>query len=205
MALLSACSGSSRFDQSKYEKKYEGRSVEQLQEIINNNPDNLEAITQLAREYMELGWANEAKKEEYWRLGFDNFMKAAQKGHVVAQYDVGVNYVNGWGVEKDAKKAYEWWTKSAAEGYPSAEAAIGKCYFNGWGVKKNYEEACKWWKKAAEANDLDGMIALAYSYFSGTGVAKDDEKGLEWAQKAADMGDDSALAYYKYVVIGEEN
>lgn len=199
------CAGKSRFDESKYEKIYEGQSIEQLQEMIRNNPDNLEAITQLAREYMDLGWSDETQKDHYWKLGFDNFMKAAQKGHVVAQYDVGVNYVTGWGVEKDEKKAYEWWTRSAQEGYPSAEAAIGKCYFNGWGVEKNDEEACRWWKKAAEANDLDGMIALAYSYFNGTGVTKDDKKGLYWAQKAADKGDDSALQYYKYVVIGEDD
>lgn len=205
LIIAGGCMGKSRFDESKYEKIYEGQSIEQLQEIIKKNPDNLEAITQLAREYMDLGWNDETKKDYYWELGFDNFMKAALKGHVVAQYDVGVNYVNGWGVEKDEKKAYEWWTKSAQEGYPSAEAAIGKCYFNGWGVEKNDEEACRWWKKAAEANDLDGMIALAYSYFNGSGVTKDDKKGLYWAQKAADKGDDSALQYYKYVVIGEDN
>ncbi|MDE7159698.1 MAG: sel1 repeat family protein [Muribaculaceae bacterium] len=201
--MVWSCSNVNKYDESKYERKYEGYSEERLKKIIDDNPSNLEAYAELGRHYMELGWSDTITQDKYWALGCENFKRAGERGHAIAQYNVGVCYINGWGVEKDENEAYKWWMMGASQGYPSAEAAVGKCHFNGWGVPKDEKEAMKWWRKAADSNDIDGMVAMAYSYFMGTGVEKDNEEGLKWAQKAADLGDDSALMYYKYVVIGD--
>jgi uncharacterized protein len=50
-------------------------------------------------------------------------------------------YKNGYGVEKDYKKAVEWYIKSAEQGNPSAQNNLGFMYYNGYGVEKDYKKA----------------------------------------------------------------
>lgn len=50
--------------------------------------------------------------------------KQAEGGGMTAQYDIGVRYWNGNGVEKDTKKAREWVQKSADQGYGPAKTFL---------------------------------------------------------------------------------
>ena len=49
----------------------------------------------------------------WWKL-------AAEQGNMSAQYDLGICYYNGHGVERDFEKAMELWRKSAAQGNADA-------------------------------------------------------------------------------------
>ncbi len=46
-------------------------------------------------------------------------------------------------VEKDEKKAIEWYQKAADQGDASAQYNLGVCYANGGGVEKNDRMAAK--------------------------------------------------------------
>ena len=62
--------------------------------------------------------------------------KAAEKGEALAQFILGTCYLNGNGVEKDEKEAFQWFLKAAEQGYAQAQYNVGLCYLNGGGVEK---------------------------------------------------------------------
>ncbi len=116
------------------------------------------------------------------------YKKAATQGYAKAQYNLGVMYRNGQGVEKDDEKAVEWYRKAADQGYADAQCKLGFMYSYGYGVEKDYEKALEWTRKAAEQGYAKAQYNLGLMYRNGEGVEKDDEKALEWYRKAADLG-----------------
>ena len=48
------------------------------------------------------------------------FRKAAEQGHISAQYRLGLRYVRGRGVPKNIVQAYMWWSLAALEGHQKA-------------------------------------------------------------------------------------
>ena len=82
-------------------------------------------------------------------------MKAAEQGDASAQFNLGVCYGHGEGVEKDYKEAFKWYLKAAEQGDASAQVNVGAIYCNGRGVEKDYVEAYAWLNiSAANGNEL---------------------------------------------------
>ena len=73
---------------------------------------------------------------------------AADKGHKKAQYRLGMCYKEGYGVEKDRKKAFALFQKSAKQGYAKAQYQVAKAYLKGKGVAADQAQAKSWLKKA---------------------------------------------------------
>src|SRR2546428_12564123 len=63
--------------------------------------------------------------------------KEADSGDTNAMYKLGVTYLRGDGVPKDAAKAAEWWQKAAAQGDAEAQRGFGRMYYDGDGVPKD--------------------------------------------------------------------
>ena len=63
--------------------------------------------------------------------------------------EMGVMYINGYGVTKDYTKAEKWFKKAAESGNAKAMNNMGVIYANGLGVAVNQTEALRWFKKAA--------------------------------------------------------
>ena len=51
----------------------------------------------------------------------EEWKKSAEQGDAEAQYELGMAYYFGQGVEQDDKQAIEWYTKSAEQGNTSAQ------------------------------------------------------------------------------------
>lgn len=60
--------------------------------------------------------ANAALARKDYDSAFTKFLSLAQHGNATAQFNVGAFYINGQGVQKDEKRAYEWFAKSASQG-----------------------------------------------------------------------------------------
>jgi TPR repeat protein len=60
--------------------------------------------------------ANAALAQKDYSEAFPKFLALAQQGNASAQFNVGVFFLNGQGVQKDQKQAYDWFAKSAAQG-----------------------------------------------------------------------------------------
>jgi TPR repeat protein len=58
-------------------------------------------------------------------------------------------YQHGEGVDKDYKKAVEWFEKAAEEGLAAAQFHLGQMYESGWGVGQSDSMAMRWFAKAA--------------------------------------------------------
>ena len=54
------------------------------------------------------------------------YHKAAEQGHVAAQYKLGSCYENGYGVKKDKDRAKEWYRRAAEQGHKEAKKRLSK-------------------------------------------------------------------------------
>ena len=94
-------------------------------------------------------------------------------------------YLNGYGVERDSKKAAHWFLEAAKEGSHHAQMALGYSYLNGNGVEQNYKKAFYWLSLAAPYFPA-AERGLAECYYHGWGVKKDYEKALSLFLKLVD-------------------
>ncbi|EFC37869.1 predicted protein [Naegleria gruberi] len=126
------------------------------------------------------------------------YLKAAEKGHAAAHYNIAGFYHEGMGVKQDYSKAMEWNLKAAEKGDKFALFNIGYMYSNGEGVKKNYAKAMEWYLKADEHNSADAQHNIAQFYYYGQGVQKDNAKAMEWYLKSAGNGTSGVSSAAKY-------
>lgn len=77
-------------------------------------------------------------------------IQKANQGDAEAQYNLGVAYYNGEGVEQSHSKAVYWYQKSAEQGDADAQYNLGVAYYNGEGVDKSYSKTVYWLRKACE-------------------------------------------------------
>lgn len=68
----------------------------------------------------------------------------------IAQLNLGAQYENGQGIEKDLGKAAYWYQKAAEQGVDGAQYNLGICYYYGKGVTIDVQKAKYWLKKAAD-------------------------------------------------------
>lgn len=76
----------------------------------------------------------------------------AEQGDAGAEYNLGVMYGKGQGVQKDLAEAVKWYRLAAAQGVGAAQSNLGQLYANGQGVSQDYVEAAKWLPRACGAD-----------------------------------------------------
>ena len=74
----------------------------------------------------------------------------AQAGDVFAQYEVGMLYINGWGIEPDIEKGAEWIKKSADTGYFIAMDDLATLYKERALGSGREKDAWRYYLKAAD-------------------------------------------------------
>lgn len=116
------------------------------------------------------------------------FYKAAERGHAIAQNNLGVMYYKGDGVAQDYVESVKWYRKSAEQGYADAQRNLGLIYYKGDGVAQDYKEAEKWFYKAASQENAKAQYTLGIMNEFGIGVARNGERAIYWYRKAANNG-----------------
>ena len=130
---------------------------------------NLKKTSSTATNQLESGnVTNESTNEVGSR--FAQLKASAEQGDTEAQFNLGIIYAKGIGVEKDAAKSFEWIHKAAEQGNVVAQGLVGWMYDIGDGVNENRVEAAKWYLKAAEQGDIVSENNLALLYDNGDGV-----------------------------------
>ncbi|MDO9476410.1 MAG: tetratricopeptide repeat protein [Pseudohongiella sp.] len=129
------------------------------------------------------------------------FTVAADAGLHLAQYNLGVMYYTGEGVDQDYELAFKWTRMAAEQGHINAQFNLGTMFYNGLGMRSslftrwplsliyrqsNFEEAVKWYGYAAEYDHGEAQYNLATMYENGEGVAQDLIKAYVWARLAYD-------------------
>jgi TPR repeat protein/predicted acylesterase/phospholipase RssA len=145
--------------------------------------------------------------EKNQKKAIDYFKLAAEKGHTDAQnnlnmifevgpnqknteaeFNLGLSYLLGIGVEKDEKKAIEYFEMAAKQGNINAQLSLGKCYLDGYGVEKDVKKAVQYYETAANQGHAEARFVLGKCYLNGNGIEKDMKKAIQYFETAISQG-----------------
>lgn len=112
----------------------------------------------------------------------------AEGGDASAQWNLGLLYERGNGIEQNYALAAEWYHKAAKQGFSDAQASLGNLYTLGRGVKRDYAKAAEWYRMAADQDNPFAQWQFSGLYYNGLGVRQDYAEAVKWMRKAADHG-----------------
>ena len=122
------------------------------------------------------------------RGALEMYERAADQGNISSMARLGVIYLRGEGVAKDAGKARVLFEEAVDAGNADAMVYLGLMYERGNGVGEDHKAAFGLYQRAADAGNRYGIRNLADLYSDGNGVAKDPKKAAELYRRAAEMG-----------------
>ena len=120
---------------------------------------------------------------------FPLYLQAANQGHMMAQYSLGLMYQKGNGTTKNLQQSFYWFKKAAQQDYVWAQNILGEMYLKGEGTNKDLNKAVYWIEKSAKNNHIWSQYNLAKLYLKGEGVKKDAQQAVYWYRQAAKQGD----------------
>lgn len=183
-----------------------------LKEIGRSEDDSENLLS--ASELNDLG--AKAKKEGNYKKAVGYLRKSADKGYVLAMFNLGMCYEQGVGLNPSILEAWSWYKKAADKGYAPAMNSLGAicekkhavaeamtwyrkaadrgllvAQFNLGTILMNqqkYEDAMRYLQKAAEQGFAAAQCNLGLLYERGLGTVQNYSKAFEWYQKAANLG-----------------
>ena len=112
----------------------------------------------------------------------------AKSGNADAQFDLGMSYSLGTGVNRNFEEALGWFQKSADQGNAKAQYYLGVMYSHGHGTTIDVDQAFSWYHKSADQGDLHALCDLGVMYLNGQGVGKNERLAFDCFSKAAEQG-----------------
>ena len=88
------------------------------------------------------------------------YLRSAQQGHPLAQYELGKNMLQGKGCEADVETGLKWLRAAAFSGHPYAQEEIAMSVISEGGT--NVEQALLWLRKAANSDVYPPKLFLAW-------------------------------------------
>ena len=112
--------------------------------------------------------------------------KYAKSGDAQAQYEVGMDFYEGEGVEKNTEIAAKWFLSAKTQGHEAATAKLYSYY------SKSLEAAAK-------GGDAQAQYEVGMDYYEGNGVSKNVATAAMWFDKAKTQGHEMATnQFYSY-------
>ena len=115
---------------------------------------------------------------------YREFAIAAETGLDVAQYNLGILYFTGRGVDVDYDQAFKWTSAAADQGHTAALFNLGSLYFSGQGTPANEGKAVELYSRSARDGHADAALTLAMMYRDGESVSVDPVQAHAWASMA---------------------
>ena len=117
--------------------------------------------------------------------------KAAENGHMFAQFNLGEFYAAGNYVPKDTGAAVDWMIKSGEQGCMEAQIDLAEIYLYDE-ERRDPQLAFYWTQRASRSGDPESTTSLGRMYSLGQGVKQNAEKALEILLRRAEEGDEYA-------------
>ncbi|MBO7574589.1 MAG: SEL1-like repeat protein [Bacteroidales bacterium] len=114
------------------------------------------------------------------------YRRAAERGDVNAQYELGTCFETGNGVEQDYSEAARWYAEAVKQGLSEAQVRLGLLFLNGAGVKQDVVAACNMFLQAAEQGNNYGQALIGEYYLRGEGVKQNLVEAKKWLSLAAE-------------------
>ncbi len=153
-------------------------------------------------DYTDYYAAVEAMEAGDYATALTEFTRAAEEeGLHLAQYNLGVMYYTGQGVEQSYETAFHWLSQAADQGHLNSMFNLATMYYNGQGMnsalmqvwplslisrRQNLQQAAIWYQEAAEYEHAGAQYNLATMYEAGEGVTQDLTWAYLWARLARD-------------------
>lgn len=134
-----------------------------------------------------------------YATAYREFSIAAEEGLALAQYNLGILFFTGQGVERDADAAYRWTAAAAAQGHIAAQFNLATLLITGEGTAKDVEPAVEWYSQAAKAGHPEAASELASLYSDGSDVDRDRITAHAWAEYAVLNKAEGAAALLKSI------
>ena len=115
-------------------------------------------------------------------------LKAAERGHMIAQHNVGGAYLHGLGVEQNLEQARLWYGRAAKQGFAHSEWMMGRIYLEGMGVAPNRDQALAWLTKSLAQGHAPTMLTLAQMYSGPNGIPTQPQLVFDLDRAAAQRG-----------------
>lgn len=149
----------------------------------------------LTKSLRELGSSTNDVDKVLYR-SFCCFNEAAGKGDANGLYNLGMCYLQGYGVEPDSDRAFECFRTAAEAGHPEAINNLGGIYRDGIGVEKDPVIATRWFVKSAEMGNAYGLLNYGLALQRGEGVETDLVKAADCFKRSAEQGCAEAVNAY---------
>lgn len=109
------------------------------------------------------------------------YRQAADGGHALSQFHLGVAYGNGAGVTRNERRAADWLARAAAAGIPDAQynLILAKIF----GPAPNPGEAARVARDLAKNDYAPVYRILGWMYNTGTGVDSSFTQSVRWSMK----------------------
>ena len=162
--------------------------------IAKAKAGDVEAAAELASIYMSIaGSLEQAGTGDDYEESLRWAKIAADAGHPVGYYTLGLAYNHGRGVKQNEKKAAEYYKKGADLGHPDSMCNFAVCILNGNVPDMDDEDAFTLMLKSAELGYPQAMYNVGRAYQFGTGVDDDMRKAIEWYEKYLEVNPDPEL------------
>ena len=99
---------------------------------------------------------------------YQSNIKEAEKGNAFAQYNIGLIFQYGLGIEENQQKAFEWYSKAADQGNGMAQLNLANMYINETCecTPFNIEKVIQLYKQSASQNIAQAQFNLGQIYSS---------------------------------------
>lgn len=108
-------------------------------------------------------------------------------GDPEGQYQLGLLYLDGFGVPLDPAETVRLHRLAAAQGHRQAHFSLRERYLYGEGVPHDAAEATRWIRALAERGDDLAQVFLSSHYLSGEGVEQSGAESARWYRAAAEQ------------------
>lgn len=114
--------------------------------------------------------------------------RVAATGAPRPQFNLGVAYDQGRGVEVDPEEAVRWYRAAAEQGHPRAAFNLAVSYEEGEGVEADLAEAARWYRQAADAGHAGAANNLGRLLEAAALGEADPEEAVRLYRRAAEAG-----------------
>lgn len=128
------------------------------------------------------------------RINLAFLKEDADIGDRSSQLLLGSLYEEGkQGLQKNLKKAAQWYRKAADQGDAQAQYNLGLLYEEGKGMPQDYYAAAQWYQLAVDKSLSEAQNNLGVLYILGKGVMQDKSKAESLFRIAARQGNPNAI------------
>ncbi len=142
--------------------------------------------------------------QEYYRMAFSWFEKAAERGDAEALYALSRCYLAGEGTAAHLEKGRALLKEAAEKGAFAAQYDLAMLYYHGYGEKaasyitpgyvaQDFDQAVFWLQKAASQGDAMALYFLAKCCEEGTGTEQNAAYALAFYRRSAELENPWAL------------